>query len=305
MRRLFLMLGACLSLVVAGLGCGSKNEGCEELGKAICTKRIECSAFAAKVDGPNFEVCKTLVAADCELSTKVPDGQWTQDAARACAQNYPALSCDDALTGNIPMLCRPPGNRPVGAACGDGFQCQSLLCNRTSSTACGTCVALPKLGEACTSACDFGSQCSRGVCSPYRALGEACDADFECLPSLSCMTGLCKAPMLGGACGAEWECSFDALQYCDSGTLSCQPFPIAFSKIGESCGNGSDQIVLCPRDAYCRTMGSQAFGICTALPVEGQACAITGSGVNVRQLCRSPYTCINGSCAIFDRGSCN
>lgn len=301
MQRTFILSALCAGLLAAAAaGCGG-NQGCLDYAKTVCTRNIQCSSFSTLYYGPNFDICQTQTARTCELSTKAPDSNFSQAAASACAQALAAASCDDVLAGNYPAECRPAGNRANGGSCADAFQCQSLFCNRPTSHDCGTCTPLPKLNEACTSDgyCDYGLQCASGTCVAYRELGESCDNNLYCKPTLACMNATCQQPMLGGACNQPYECSDSQLQYCDASTLTCQPYPLTIAKVGESCGVATDGVVACQPAAYCRTMGSSAFGVCTMLPTEGQPCAGTSNN-----LCASPTTCISGTCQIFDRNSC-
>lgn len=295
------LFALCMGVLAAAPGCGS-NHGCEEYARTLCTRRTECAPFYSTQYGANFDACVTNQTRRCELDTKSPDTAWSQDAAMVCARAYATASCDDVLSGR-PNDCRAKGKRPVGATCGDGYQCDSSTCVRSSSaTLCGTCSTLPKVGESCATSglCDYGLQClPSGMCAPLRTLGEACDDDTLCLPTLACMVGTCQKPSLGATCNAGGDCNLDfQLQYCSSLSLTCEKFPFSVSKIGESCGSGQDAIVGCTVDAYCKTMGSAQFGVCTALPGENQPCATD------RNFCAAPYACISGTCQVFDRSTC-
>jgi hypothetical protein len=311
MRRKGSLLFVSVSLLLsAAAGCGS-NQGCLEYARTLCARQIECSAVLGKYQSANLEQCQSIAAQNCQLATRSPDSNWTQDAATGCAHAMAAASCDVVLAGPRPKECLPPGTRALGATCADGFQCQSLYCSRPSARECGTCAPLAKEGEACglTSPCQAGLQCAgTGQCAPLRNKDEVCDANFSCQPTLACSNGTCQPPTIGQSCaGVSDYCSTEALLTCSTGTLTCQPINYAVSKIGDSCGvdylNGA--YIDCEPGAYCKPGGSQTFGVCAALPREGQACAIVNSGSGtVYQLCQSPSTCISGTCQIFDRGSC-
>jgi hypothetical protein len=103
-------------------------------------------------------------------------------------------------------------------------------------------------------------------------------------------------------------CAIDALHGCELNTMSCQTINYSVHLAGDSCGIdfATSSIVDCDSTAYCKTGGSQNFGVCTLLPKEGEPCAvINGSGGAVYQLCLGPTTCIAGTCKIFDRAACN
>lgn len=285
-----------LSLWLSGTGCGS-NKGCEDYARASCSKQAQCSDFQALYVSANVEACVGNVLRTCELSARSPDATWTAETAAQCASAYGTATCDDILSGNIPQACRAPGKRAIGAPCGDAFQCASSYCKKAQGSRCGTCTDLAKDGQSCSSVtCDYGLRCINGTCGPYRSEGEACDGQARCKPSLACMQGFCRTPMLGGSCAAQTECSFNKLQYCSAASLTCQTLPWVVAKVGDACGDGADAIVDCEYDAYCRSTGSTSFGVCTKLPGEGQACA--------DGLCSAPLTCIDQICKVFDRATC-
>jgi hypothetical protein len=143
--RILLLTSAGL-LLHAAMGCGS-NQGCVDYARTICARQAECSVLVGKISSSNLEACTTAVSRSCELSTKAPDTNWHQETATACGQALTTANCDVILDGPRPATCIPPGNRGLGAACADGFQCQSLFCNRPTSHDCGVCAPLHKDGE--------------------------------------------------------------------------------------------------------------------------------------------------------------
>lgn len=308
MPRIVSVLLTGVIFLATAPGCGT-NAGCLDYAQTVCARQMECSAFLAKYDGANLGACQTMLLRSCELSTKAPDSNFSQEAASACAQRLAQASCEVILSGPRPSECRPPGLRPLAASCADGFQCQSLFCAR-SALECGTCQPLPKAGEVCTTygVCDTGLLCSgQGTCAPPRGVGEVCDADFGCQTTLACSEGICQVPTLGQSCAGRADtCNADALQVCEPGTQTCQLANYSVASVGESCGVDllHGIYIDCPIDAYCQTMGSPSFGICTLLPKEGEACALVGGSGVVYGLCLPPFSCIAGSCQIFDRASC-
>lgn len=295
------LLAFCIGVLSStASGCGS-NQGCEEFATAYCTKQIGCSNFWSTVYAASFEQCRSTRTARCQLDSKSPDTGWTQTVAQACARGINDQSCDDFLSGALANECRNPGKRTMGAPCGDRWQCDSLQCvSSTAASQCGACAVLPKEGESCAALklCDNGLQCIADVCIPLRGAGETCGTTGRCKPTLSCMVGLCQAPMLGAACNAQSDCSFHQIQYCDGSTLSCEKYPLFVVGINEACGISFDSETICTTDAYCRTSSSAAFGVCNKLPTEGQPCATSDN------LCAAPYSCIGGTCKIFDRSTC-
>jgi hypothetical protein len=311
MQRTFLLLLTCTGLLLAAAaGCGS-NQGCEDYASTLCNRQIACSAQLAAYDGSAPATCQSIYAQTCQLSTQSPDSNWTQAAAEACSQALMNVTCDEILGGPFPSACQPAGNRAIGAACGDAFQCQSLYCNIAMAGQCGVCAAQSQSGGPCATAndCTSGLQCSQNLCAPYRNQGEACDANFGCEPTLACSNGMCQAAMLGQTCSGSYDyCDINALQVCDSSTVTCQALNYTVAAIGAACGSdgSTGTYTDCVPNAYCKGLGTQSFGVCTALPATGQACAIepTTSG-SVYQLCLPPSTCITGTCQTFNGSSCH
>ena len=305
----FLLLTCAGLLMAQAAGCGS-NQGCVDYARSICARQAECSALSGKLNAANVEACITSVSRNCELSTKVPDSNWRQESATACGQAWSTASCEAVLSGPPPSACIVAGNRAVGAACADSYQCQSHFCNRPTSRDCGTCASVRAEGETCGGGnlCDYGLQCVGGTCAKWRTQGEVCDASFRCADTWACSNGTCTAPSIGQTCaGTNDYCSIDALQGCDVRTATCQPISYSVNQVGDSCGFDAltGSFVDCQPAAYCRTSGQQNFGVCALLPKEGEACAVVNaSGGAVYQLCLPPTTCISGTCRIFDRASC-
>lgn len=296
--RLALVTATLGLLLFAGAGCGASHNGCIALGQASCAKQSQCSAYLAVVAASDIAYCEQAVADDCEQSTATPDVAYGDASAAGCAQALAALSCDDFFTGNLPAVCRPPGTRAAAAACGDDYQCQSLYCQRQDGQ-CGVCAPLAQLGQACTGACDVGLQCANSVCQQFRKVGEMCDSNISCLPSLACVKSVCAPPMVGQACGAADECSGLQSQYCSAATLSCTAFSFTVSKMGESCGATATQAYLCGPGLFCKAPTGANFGVCNALPLAGSPCGgADGQG------CASPSMCVSGTCKNFDRASC-
>lgn len=306
MQRPVLLGISLFLLAAAGLGCGAKNEGCAAFARALCDKQIQCSAYIAKLYSQNVETCYQAITNDCSVSGSGSGSAFTDQKAGACAQRWAAASCDDALTASVGPDCHPPGMLVDGSACGSDFQCASLACDVVLN-GCGKCVPRPKLDEACTDYCDFGSQCVQGKCVPFRKQGEACDAIASCLPSLACLQGSCAPPMVGASCGADWECTVVGAQYCDRNSLTCKPFPITVVKVGDACARLNDGTVYrCPPNSYCKMpQAGAAFGICTNLPTPGEPCVQLSDGAGgTFGVCDYAGICVNNTCQAYSTAMC-
>jgi hypothetical protein len=307
--RVALLTAALSGLVGAGFGCGASHDGCMALAKANCDKQTQCSSYLAAVVASDMNYCLTQFTNGCAQSTSAADVTYGDASAAACAQAYGSLSCDDFFTGNLPAVCTPGGNRADGAACGNDYQCAAAsYCNRMSGQ-CGTCAPLPTLNQACTGPCAGALQCvcaagqtscTTGTCQPFRKLGEMCDDNFGCLPSLACAKGLCATPMIGQACTSGGsECSSLQAQYCDQTSMTCLAVPFMITMTGDPCGASATNLYLCGVGLFCKTPTGADFGVCQPLPAAGTAC-----GGNDGMTCASPATCVSGTCQNFDPNTC-
>lgn len=307
MQRLVLLGISLLLLAAAGLGCGAKNEGCAAYARAVCDRQMQCSPLLTKLYSQDIDTCYQAIANGCSISGSANGSAFTDQKASACAQRVSASTCDEALTVALGADCHPPGMLVEGSTCGSDFQCASLACQGTGN-GCGKCVPRPKLDEACTGYCDFGTQCVQGKCVPLRKQGEACDGFAECQPSLACVQGSCAPPMVGASCGGtEWECSFAAGHYCDRNSLTCKLLPITVVKLGEACASLSDgSAYICPQNAFCKRPEPTApFGICTVRPKPGEPCAqIPNSSGTTTGLCDYAGICVNNTCQAYSTSMC-
>src|SRR5205085_2851619 len=95
-------------------------------------------------------------------------------------------ACPAFLTQSFGAACTvQPGQVQNGKGCVDDAQCASTFCARAAGTACGTCAAPTKVGDACVDkTCSRGSVCpsdSTTCIAPGKGkLGDACARLEDC-----------------------------------------------------------------------------------------------------------------------------
>jgi len=203
------------------------------------------------------------------------------------------------------------GSLVNGAACLQGWQCQSGTCvmlgssNRaaiiaatSSSQHCGTCGGGGQ-GAACTSTndCSANYACIDKACQTRLPIGGACTSSDECqsgyclVPS-GATSGQCADIALdvpaGSPCSISHACQSGML--CDASTNNICPTPNLVS-VGGSCSDSSAKCV----GSYCDT----ATNRCTAYPANGTSCNVT------KNHCR--HACVptsdggtTGTCQTYD-----
>lgn len=182
------------------------------------------------------------------------------------------------LVDDRPMV-RPTADRAVGAPCAFDTQCATHRCSAdVAAGACGECVTIEPLGQACDGphqGCSISAVCVDGYCQSLRksvgqpcALGAKgydfgdCDVDLACESFGSFDSGTClRLPRVGEICAdSSLPCLGNAL--CDPDTKVCVPHKQTCLE-GYPCGPKA----VCGSDALCHP---------GALP-EGATCPIDGS----------------------------
>jgi hypothetical protein len=227
---------------VAGMGlisCGPGDSGTDASGPMSSTAAITAcdhyfaAQYARGCGGPEVppdEQARILARFEqvCQNQYALPGSGVTPATLEACASALEASPCE--LPDGQPEACTFQGSLPGGAACNEGFQCESGRCQGTAfaspegqigPTTCGTCEAAVALGQVC------GQGNSSAGC-PAKAGCVAEDA------SASIPTYTCAAPAygdVGATCDDETALCETGL-YCASG--QCAPLAVA----GAPCGAG-------------------------------------------------------------------
>jgi hypothetical protein len=244
--------------------------------------------------------------AQCESAFCKGGGQTTTVSSNGSAvTTYGCGTCAERIA--VGQTC----NADFGDTCVDGADClfqpgkspPSICVARTAPvTQGGSCAGL-------TSNCDTGLVCDPLTlkCVPLAAAGASCDTTGDCQSDLVC-TGADFAKGVKGTCGAGADvgaaCSTTAVDSgcnrnleCARSTKTCAVF--AFVAPGQPCDNVATQ---CTTGA-CNLPGDASgggMGTCPTILADGAPCDATRSD----RVCDTYSTCVNGSCRLFDPGSC-
>ena len=286
------------------------DQACADAVAALCKRLDECASGLIKLQYGDVATCRTRLVIGCKASFSLPGTSASPARAAACAAMVPNVSCDDYAGGKLPAECSVvPGMLANGAACAEDAQCNSAKCVHPVGGGCGTCGTAPKAGESCAKfACGDGLVCGPGnaVCAPYGRLGDNCDGDHPCLPSLSCKgsnkMGTCIKPLaLNAGCdplAAEYcGCAIANGEYCAPGSKTCQP--LTFAKAGAACGLVNNSFVVCAASGHCTATNIFIPGTCLKFAADGAACDPT-NGPD----CQPPARCSGGVCRITDPTTC-
>jgi hypothetical protein len=294
---------------------------CQVDAMAICAKRDSCQdQLATRVYG-SVSACVARAELACATSLGAPGQGNTPASVTACAATIASASCND-WQGPAGVCPQQKGTGADGSACEYAGQCTSGFCSIATGAPCGTCAAMPKAGDACTTTC--GAQalaCNRTTlkCVPIVAAGAKCDDTAECGPGLDCV-GFSAAKMTSGTCqayvatmGAPCDptsstgpsCDHDAALTCDK-SKTCVPVKTATA--GAPCGGdkATGDFTICTGGSACvNPKAAGAATTCQAYAMEGAAC-----DSDLGPYCLGPANCIAtgtgtaGTCKLPDPSAC-
>lgn len=273
----------------SGGGAVTFQAACEALAKAGCDRFTGC--IASEFLDPQYD-CKASAVASC-LATQSSGSTVKPSDLDACATKVGAQTCTEVLTGTD--VCRlPAGTRADGAACKLDTDCTSSFCAKGQDD-CGTCAAVPAEGGSCVKfGCGPDRVCRGGTeCVTPKKAGEACAPADACAGSLSCVAGVCVAPLEteGASCdpaGATApKCSLLKALYCGEQTKKC--LKLTPAKAGEACGFLDGQVIVCTISNFCQTGDAALAGTCVPKLAAGAACGPKAE-------CQASLSCKNGTC---------
>jgi hypothetical protein len=334
---------AAVALVFAGsaIACSDSNpkSGSSIAFEELPAKYAEAACVAyQKCFGPLFSVF--LNGSDCaDLSTKrfesgtlslvaakIEQGTvvYNSSKAQACLDVVSTLTCDGLLERDQPAcLAALDGTVALGGDCDLDEECKgSALCQSSSGTCPGKCVALLSAGQACEvdGDCDSGLQCSKEtkLCVTPAVAGENCENGAPpCSPGLLCLgkeddatpkkPGVCRSTADAFKAAEGEACDVKAGTLCQTG-VSCVADSLDVTaltitwlcvktgsyKTAEACKPGIPEA--CSTGNYCKVgTGLAALnGICTAIPDVLQSC---GTGLGAQ--CKTGAVCVAGLCQSY------
>lgn len=322
-----------LLLSVAACGNSSSTGGSASIAFAdLPAKYAEaaCAAFQACY-GSIFELylnhvdCKQLMTERLEngtfalLDDKIAQGTVLYDAseAQACLDTIRQLDCTALMDRDQPAcLAALDGTVPLGGDCELNEECKgSALCQSSTGTCPGKCVALLNAGQACSADadCSDGLVCSQEtkLCVKPAITGERCEyGSPPCGTGLLCLgkddtlhtPGTCQSaiaalksadgdacdPTAGNLCKSGVSCVTDSLDVAGL-QIAWKCVTTGTYKAGEDCKPGVPEA--CSSGNYCKTGLNPLAGTCTAIPDAKQAC---GSGYGAQ--CKPGAVCVQNVC---------
>jgi len=313
----------CSSDSTSGGGPISFDELPAKYAAAACTAYQNCLGpiFSIFLNGSD---CTDLTTQRLENGTfalikqRIDQGTIHYDGskAQACLDAVSKLTCDGLTHRDQPeCLAALDGTVVLGGDCDLGEECMgSAICQSSTGTCPGKCVALLSAGQACAvdSDCGDGLQCSKEtkLCVKPAIAGANCEyGSPPCGPGLICLgkddtaktPGVCRNVTTAFSAADGAACDLNAGTLCQTG-VSCVADSIDASsqivwkcvksgtyKTGEACHPAFPEA--CSSGNYCKVPASSLDGICTAVPDAKQACG-TGAGAQ----CKAGAVCVAGLC---------
>jgi hypothetical protein len=296
---------------------------CANFATATCNFALTCepaflSYFKSKDD------CIAIIKAQCVNELKLTGTGKT--AGRVWAETQVLTSAKNCVppVATYDATCNKQGTVAVGGACASDSQCNKGKCELTNY--CGTCVAVPQLGDSCKQGdvCATGAYCDGSTCKTQGGLGDTCTDANQCKTGFFCQAGGTCAALgnAGASCAAQYECRTDLICSSDNKCVA-----VTFGKAGDTCNSllgmscelgtfcqkdgkcqaiqagsacGGSDFLKCGAGQYCAVTDTDAgTSTCVALASAGETCSDTDGPA-----CETFLSCINAKCAFADSTVC-
>jgi hypothetical protein len=197
---------------------------CENWANAACSSSVVLACSGAdKVDAELTDDCVISQRKFCE-DDLLPAKGYSSQKASECLSAVKAAYSDARLTAAEIATVRHRGGacnhlikgpRSKGESCGSNDDCdtvQDYLCVFKSGEGSCQIPALVPNGTSCAepdAACNAGFYCDAENCVQSKAVGKACDADYECQTGLACDpdTSKCTARVSAENCTQDSDCT--------------------------------------------------------------------------------------------------
>ncbi len=245
---------------------------CDDIARAVNAKTAAFDPVKAKacLDGMRALTCITSSQGSPEVCASVFTGTVAPGGAcHLATECTPGSFCQVTGASGAPVC---PGRcvayAKAGEACGGasgGYCGRGTVCDIQSHV----CLALPNIGEACTSLCNFGAYCGPDHRCTAQVTSGACPTGRECAAPTTCVysaaSPTCQPRVaLGQACGGSTGVCDYGLR-CDSVSRVCE----AYRPLGAACTPPSSLSPLSEcGEGYC----DQHTRLCTASKAMGAAC---------------------------------
>lgn len=250
-------------------GASSIAQACKGYAYARCTRLKSCSPTSIQIEYGSVQTCETYFDGLCTNALHAPSTGSSVSGYEGCTaavMDPQQWACSDVIYAkNLPPKCMSNGGPLAdGTPCAVNQQCKSTFCVIPPGAACGTCGALPKVGDPCP--CGPLLICSDGACAALSELGAACGPGAVCDVGLTCVNGTCVAGVAtqGAACSFTGAgCDFHAGLACNAVSGTCQTMSVVGP--GQACGTVENQLQEC-------IAGTCSRGACAAFPLLGEPC---------------------------------
>lgn len=272
-RQIVALTSACLSdppqacqrpvADAARLGepCQSGDPGppCAQ-GLGRCDEALRCVANPVAGDECPLGICGP--ADSCVYIDNAPRCLAPRAEGESCAQGEPCVEGAQCVGGRCALPVAEGGACEVTPHCAPGHMCEG-----------GRCVSASTRGAPCSNerACASGEACLRDpgarVCGGGLPLGSECSFDTPCESSLRCVQDRCVAlPALGEPCEATFECAGEAVCEQQQERMVCVRAPA----LGEPCLELGSRRCAVGLGCHLET------GLCGEGGAEGELCYPTG-----------------------------
>jgi hypothetical protein len=251
-------LGACSSKDTTD-PYATVSEFCAAWGKEACTSLVVSHCSGMDTTSALTEACVEKQQTFCEGLVAPNAAGFSSAQAKTCLSAVSAAYADASLSASEIATVRhleAPCNHLIKGPQAEGDSCtQDTDCDTVKNVQCvmksgvGTCVIPTAVanGFSCAApaaSCMTGFYCDGSHCVSSDAIGEKCDADFECATGLTCKgvdadagvtSGKCAARVSQTACTGDSDCTTNV---CDIAT-------------GASTGMCVNSIILSPAESVC------------------------------------------------------
>ncbi len=278
-------------------GDASNDAAAAAYAKAYCGKSRDC--FGGGIGFVDLATCVARRKADAADILGAKGTGWTASGLSDCAGQMPSSTCADFALG---LSClAATGDRPDGAACRHGSQCQTGACRIPPHEVCGAC-SPPKLAlESCLSTEDCAPRlkCAASTCAAPGGDGATCnDTTQPCNFGLACRGGAC-APAGKDVMCAPLVQDCQSTYYCTETNNTCRQDE--WVAPGASCGWINANATLwrdCAGSPGACNRGAQLAGLCPDLVADGEICNST------TRACAAPAVCRSGVCTLPRAARC-
>lgn len=266
----------------------SWTAACENAATTLCPRIEACEPFIFAIGYGDQATCVEQATSRCKDNASLEGVSASPSEYDACVDAVLALPCEEWATGlqTLPE-CDLTGSLPEGTSCSDDLQCTTGTCGGATINGCQQCMVLATEGQSCSVVdgpdCANGLNCDNGTCVALPAVGDPCSTNSDCGLQLNCVSGQCERMQgLNDPCSSTLRCDFFGQGLvCSPDMNQCEPATLP--GLGEPCD------LFCQRGTQCNFQSADPT--CVAVRALGDMCDGTGAAP-----CADGLDCIDGTC---------